>query len=487
MSTNSASGRIVYHDNFDSKGFTNENSLVNAYLTKPDTIDPVMTHLMGKESDKFPLSFLSEGQKGGTEVKDVQYEWDAIGRLTKADVVISSTYTAGSNPGISMTNFTVTFKTSWLKVQHLIESENGTVAVVVSRPVQNGLYWDYTLQLAGSDLSASCPLQDLVPGTKWAMNGGAPVAQSLSMGNESNVVTPGKLRNQLSFLRKSFRIAGNISNKTVEVMFDIDGKKTNLWMNWEQWQHNLAWKESIEEHLWYSKYNRDANGRIYLKDQSTGLPIPIGAGVLDQIPNHDTYSFLTAKKLKNTVRDVMFGATDTGKMDVVLFTGLGGMEEFDNAMKADAATSGFNAVQGDKFITGAGRNLVLGGYFTQYQHIDGHVITVKQLPMLDHGGRAEAARRHPITGLPITSYDMYFVDMSTYDGKRNVTLCHEKGRSMITGVMKGMAATPANFGGNNVNVNLATERDESSVHYMCSKGICIRRNTHCFVLTCGLS
>jgi hypothetical protein len=356
------------------------------------------------------------------------------------------------------------------------------------RPVQNGIYFDYTFQLMTNDLTESCPLQDLQPGTRWAMVGGANVAQSRSMGNESNVVSPGKIRNQLSVLRKSYRLAGNISNKTVEVEFNLGGaKKSNLWINWEQWQHMLQWKEALEEHCWYARYNRTADGRILMKDPNTGQPIPVGAGVLDQIPNYDTYSILTAKKIKNTVRDVMFGATDTGAMDVVLYTGIGGMEEFDNAMKADAASTGFNVVQGDKFIRGAGRNLILGGYFTQYEHVDGHVITVKHLPLLDHGSRAEAARRHPITGLPITSYDMYFVDQSMYDGARNVQMVYEKGRSMITGILKGMAATPMNFAGNNVNVNLATEQDVSSIHFMCTKGIAIRRNTHCFVLTCDLS
>jgi hypothetical protein len=489
MGNNAA--RILYHETFDGRGFTNENSLVNAYLINPDNIDPVITHLLGKKNKKFPLSFLSEGQggtgdmSGSIGLNDIQLTYDVINRIDKPDYIVSCPYQDGDKIGLGGVPFFFTTRTNWLKYGYNIEFKSGKQARIIDRPVQDGVHWRYTAELWINDLADYLEYSDLTPASKVGMVGGANVAQSLSMGNESNVVAPGKMKQQISFLRKSYRLAGNISNKTVEVQFNIDSKLTNLWMNWEQWLHLIQWKQDVEEHSWYSEYNRLPDGTILNKDRSSGLPIPRMAGALDQIPNSDTYSFLTAKKIKNTVRDVMYGATDTGAMDVVLFTGIGGLEEFDSAMKEEAA--GFTQIVGDKFITGAGRNLVLGGYFTQYQHIDGHVVTVKQLPLLDHGGRAQIARRHPITGLPITSYDMYFLDLSVYDGKRNLVMLHENGRSMITGVLRGMAAVPQNFAGNSVNINLATEQDLSSIHFMCSKGILIRRNTHCFKLTCDLS
>ena len=41
--------KVVFHDTFDGRGFTDQNSLVNALLTKPDQLDPVLTHLMGRQ------------------------------------------------------------------------------------------------------------------------------------------------------------------------------------------------------------------------------------------------------------------------------------------------------------------------------------------------------------------------------------------------------------------------------------------------------
>lgn len=485
--------QILYHDTFDGKGFTNENSLSNALLTKPDKISPVITHLAGREDNRFPLSFMTEGQKGGyrtIELNDIQYEWDTFRKMKTSDEIVSTTYTSGATPGIGNGYFLVTFKTNWLKNQHTVNSPNGVSARIMMQPTRVGSYFQYTLQLTGGDPSASVPLSELAPGTKWGMVGGASVSESLSMGNESNVQMPGKMKNQISILRKSYHLAGNISNKVVECQFNIGGKKTSYWIDFERWQHMMSWKQSCEEHYWYSEYNRLADGSIALKDDDNGLPIPIGAGILNQIPNKDTYSVLTAKKIKTTVADVMYGATDTGNMNIVLYTGEGGAEEFDNAMK-DAA-SGFEVVKssnvGDKFVGGKTNSydLVYGAYFTTYRHVDGHTVTVKKISMFDHGGRAEIAPKHPVSGKSMESYRMVFLDQSIYDGEANVQMVAQKGRGMLTGILQGMAKTPYDFKGNN-EMNIATEQDKSSIHFLSSKGVCIRRNTHCFELVCDVN
>jgi len=140
---------------------------------------------------------------------------------------------------------------------------------------------------------------------------------------------------------------------------------------------------------------------------------------------------------------------------------------------------------GDKFVTGQGYDMVYGAYFSTYRHVDGHTITVKKIPLFDQGGRAQKSNLHPESGKPLESYRMVFLDMSNYDGVRNVQMATERGRSMKTGVLHGMADTPYDFGGNAVN-NIATDQDMSSVHFLSSKGICINRATHCFNLECDI-
>jgi len=114
-------------------------------------------------------------------------------------------------------------------------------------------------------------------------------------------------------------------------------------------------------------------------------------------------------------------------------------------------------------------------------------VTVKHLPLLDYGSRSENGVRHPRTGRPMSSYDMYFVDQTTYDGIRNIRMITQKGRSMLTGIVKGLTPGPKDLYVSNDMEMLSTEQDTCSVHYFCAKGICLNRGTTSFVLRCNLS
>ena len=490
------SSRILIHEKFDGKGFTTNSSLAQMRLTKAESLNPVITHLMGQENKKFPLTFLTEGQKGGLKqnsIEDIEYNWPVISRMKQSDTLVSTEYGGTDTPGIGGTTFKAVFKSEWLKQQHIIFSPNGIQARIQSKPVPVSTGFEYTMVIIYRDRAEYCPLDELVPGTRWAMVGGAPVSEAYSSGNESNKQAPGKLKNQISIIRKSYEFGGNVANRTVEFQFNLGGKPTSYWMPFEEYQHEMQFKEACEEHLWWSKYNRDAQGNITTIDPETGFPIPIGGGVNDQIPHQDTYGILTVQKLSNTIGDILYGGTDTGSMEVILFTGIGGAAEFDAAIKRESVGAGGWSLVNDKTVTGAAgsRNLQYGAYFTSYKHVDGHTITIKLLNLLDFGGRADNSPKHPISGKPLSSYEMYFVDMSTYDGERNVQMVTQKGRSMVRGIEQGMALIKgSNYGdysGNAKNLQLATDVDKSSVHFLKTLGVSIRRNTHCFKMACDLS
>lgn len=486
--------RVVHEENFDDKGYTNNISLTQARITQPDSLNPVITHLMGMEEKKFPLLFLTEGQKGGTkwvEIQDIEYDWPVFGRLRRSDAVVGHDYQVGDKPGQATGWIEVVFKTAWLKTQHKVISPNGTQGRISGKPVHVGNGYKYRIQLIRSMNNQFCDLSQLEPNTLWAMSGGAPVSESYSSGNESNKQMPGKVKNQIGILRKSYEIGGNVSNRTTIFQFHTSKGTTNYWLPFEEWQHEINFKQDIEENLWESIYNRNAQGVVTLIDEETNLPIPMGAGMLEQIPNVDTYGILSTSKLTNVIAEVMYGATDTQNMNVVLFTGVGGKREFSEALMRDA--NKWQVYQGslNNTITGGPRNLEYGAYFTQFRHIDGHTITVKDLPILDYGARAEIAPKHPISGLPMTSYEMHFVDMSQYDGENNVQLVSQKGRSLIRGIEQGMTLLKGlsygDYSGNAMDIKLATSQDKTSIHYLKTCGVAIRRNTHCLSLYCNLS
>jgi hypothetical protein len=484
MSTNANNARILFGQTFDPKGHTNENSLAAARLTSPDKINQTLTYLQGKESDKFPLTFLTEGQKGGTKgisINDIQYTWDFMDSFDKYDTVLTSDYAPDA---VIRGEAVVTMKTNWLKYQHTIVGEDGTRLRVNARPQKTS--GGFLYRLAPTGQNDVIPAAILTRNSKWAMEGAGTVSESLSFGNESNIVTPGKLRNQISVLRKSYHIAGNISNKVVECHLPTkSGGTSKLWMPYEEWLHEMTWKQHVEEHQWWSQYNRDANGVINKIDPDTGLPIPEGAGLVAQIPHRDTYSTLTVDKLDKTVLSVMYGRYDgVGNKDIVLYTGIGGAREFDAALKNK--TSGINQITGDKFISGSGHNLTYGGYFSAYETREGNKIIVKILNILDYGSRAKVAPKHPVTGLPLTSYNMFFVDHTVYDGIPNVRLVHQNGRSFIRGIEQGMALKGgsdfSDYSGNSKSLSVSTSQDKTSIHFLKTAGVMLNKNSHCFWL-----
>ena len=464
----------LYQDTFNAEGMTDENSLANALLTEPDKLSPVLTHLAGREDKRFPLSFLTEGMNNVKYINDIEYDYPVMGRLNKSVMAVS----LDAGTGVSHSRFKVTFAERWFVKQYIIENPAGIQARVMEDPIEVQSGWQYTLQLVTSDSSESVASGD-VAGKQWVQLF-APTAFSGSRGNESNWVAPSKMRNQISLIRKSYRYEGNMPDRVVNVELNVGGRTTKLWYDFEEYQHMLRWKEETEYSLWYSKYNRDSDGLIHLKDDN-GKPIPLGSGVIEQIPNVDTYSDLTATKLKNVVRDALYGASDAQQMNIVLFTGLGGLEEFDKAMK-DEISSGSYIKNTDpaSFISGSGANLQLGGFFTSYKHIDGHTITVRHLPLFDHGARALNSDKHPVTGLPLESYRMIFLDMSSYDGEQNVAMVTRKGRELVRWAVAG-ASVPPGFAGNALRAN---DVDGASVHFMKESGISIRRATNCLHLEC---
>ena len=133
--------RVVQEETFDDKGYTNNNSLTQARITNPDSLNPVITHLMGRQDKRFPLLFLTEGQNKGTkyvEIQDVEYDWPVFGRLKRSDVVVGHDYAEGSEPGRITGWIEVVFKTAWLKQQHKVISPNGSACRISGKPIWVG-------------------------------------------------------------------------------------------------------------------------------------------------------------------------------------------------------------------------------------------------------------------------------------------------------------------------------------------------------------
>jgi hypothetical protein len=467
----------LYRDVYNEDRHTDENSLAKALLLNPDVISTALTHLTGKEDKRFSLASITEGAGNMKTINGIEYDWPVIGRMTKGSRVATTILSA---QGAGRAKFWIEFESNWFVKGYLIEAPDGTQCLI--KGVEDrGNKTAYLVEIASSTNSAATvAITNLAAGTVWSQLF-APVAVSGSRGNESRRVMPSRMRNQITHLRKSYGYEGNVTNMAVNVQLPTAGGGSNtLWWPFEEYQHSLAWRLECESSYLYSNYNRDSNGIIHLKDEN-GKVIPIGAGLLDQIPNYNTYSTLTASKIKSTVRDALFGCSDAEKVMIDLHTGTGGREEFDNAMKSDLTAAGYTMTDGNGlFVKGQGRDLVLGGFFTAYEHVDGHVIRVHHNSMLDTGPRAQNSPKHPRTGLPLESYRMLFVDNSMYDGERNLLMVTQKNRSMLRWAVAG-STVPSGFTGNDTRAN---DIDGATIHFLKASGMCIRRATNCLHLEC---
>lgn len=486
--------RVLSQGKYEDRGYSNEESIAYLQLQKPVEINSFLTYNYGMDDDRFPLSFMTEGQgsSGTVDIATVQWTWSTMGRMKFTDFV---TYfnTANTKPGLGGAEFEVHFSTHWFIEQYGLIAPDGITQVRVQKDLGESPYgYGYLLKLTSPNPNAFISPDMLAKGKYWSMSGPT-VSESYSKGNRSNSMGPGKMTSQLEFHRYSKEIAGNLANVITEYEFKTKSGGTNrLWINEEMRQFNLTMRVMNEERLWLAEYNRNTNGEVLLKDRDNGKPIPHTSGMLEicRESNYDTYGeILPLSKIKRTVGDVLDRDTDNGVMDIVLMGGKGFLEDFDEAMKVDAKENGFLTPLGDKEIQGSGSGLEYGAYFRKYKTVDGHTITAKHCSFFDKGTIAEAAKQngmiHPRSGLPITSHQACFIDFSSYEGQRNVRQVRQKGQIYKAKVIEGMTDIPACWGLPNTN-HAATEIDMARYEIKSSLGLQVNNSNKMFLLKCVL-
>ena len=472
--------RTYYND----AQMTDSNSLANALMERPTELSPIITHLAGREDRKFPVTMLTEGVGNTKSIDRWEYEY----RVKTHEVNIRPLVTAASSgAGASGAPFNLVFPDKWFIFPYTLISANGTQVRIMAEPTQIGNGYSYSCQMVAPG-STGLATGDFELGANWAQMY-ANVGLDFSRGNASNWSAPGMVRNKIGTVRKSYHFAGNAKDYVAEFSLPVKGgKTTKLWMDYEEYTHLLRFKEECELMYWYGEKSYDSNGLTTMLDEN-GQPVITGPGLLQQIVNKDSYSVLTETKIKNIIGDLFYGMTDGNDKQVTMFTGTGGMREFDNALKG--YTGGFTTGAGtpwtvnadSKFITGSGRSLGMTGYFTRYDHIDGHSVNVVKHPMFDHGPVADAAAKHPTTGYSLESYRMVFVDQSNYDGQPNLQMINKKGRELLRWAVGG-SVVPRGFDQGNAR---ASDIDGASVHMLKTAGIILRRFDTSLDITCTAS
>ena len=486
---------------YDSSTYNDENTLLNFNLMSAPNLNQAFTYLWGRDSDKFPLLTMTEGQMGNINKRpisgaDTQYKWKVMGR-EKLTSQIKRLVTTPINGlvGANGATIIVEMQDNWFPYQYGALAPDGVSLVRIQSegvPTGRGTYTYTMVSQTGQGIAST----NFAGGMYWSLQA-TTIAASKSDGTRDNKSSFNEATNQFGFHRFSQNIAGNISNKVLDIQFDIKDEngvihKYNKWIPYQMKKWELQRKQLLEESLWRSRYNRDANGVVALKDPQSNEPIPTGAGVFEQLEaagNDFSYSNFSRSLLDMIHDHVNSNRIGDSKGEKILYCGKGFAREFSKTLERDSKFNNYFQALGDKVISeGKEGMLKYGAFFNQYRLLDGTIFTLKVVNMFDEGSLAESQKKNNdmIDGLPRDSYTAICLDHSMISSDdlgdtRNIQMVYEQGREFKMGIYKGMAELPAEWGASGGNI-ISDTKDIASYEVITSQGINILNATTSFIM-----
>ena len=463
---------------FRSKRFVDlvdENMLANALLTKPYEVSTVLSYIFGTYETN-TLDFLTMGLGKTLTIENRQYEWPVMIESDKAISIKAAKWQGNviastDVPGLNGTPIQLWVGEKWFGPGAIVAFDDREFqARIQGEPYQDGSDFVYTLVVADGQPESFIPPSLLAVGCQISREGSAYEEYS----EEADIVnyqTPFKLRNHLTTMRLTYDITGDAySSVMVIAMKDPkSGKTSYLWSDYQEWRALRQWYETIERYGVYSQYNAHADGTTDLIG-TNGRPVYIGAGILEQIApaNKRYYTKLTTDLLDEFLFDLSYNILGTNERKFVALTGEMGMKEFDRILREKA--SAYNLID-TKFVTGTGQELTLGGQFTTYRMLNGIELTLKHFPMFDN--TVYNRKLHPISGKPLESYRMTFIDIGQRDGEPNLVKVVRKDREMVMWYVGGSVAPGAGHA-KSITTLRSNAKDGYSVNFLSEQGYMLR-------------
>jgi len=477
-STTKVSPLQVYQSR-DFSGLTETNHLSNAYLTEPEKVGSVLAYAFGIQ-DNNVLSLLTGGIGNTLYVTDREYEWMLHSQSERAIEVQQDTAGTNDTPGYAGAQFQLILAEKWFEVtDNLIADDTRTQVHVVSEPYQSGSGWVYTVQLTDPSYEAFCDPDFLKPGARWSKDWSSVEEYSIKGGGHG-YSTPYKLRNQLTTMRKTYKVTREAAQAVMVVeLFSPDGSQsTKLWTKLAEWTAMAKWYREIDRSFIYSKYNKNSQGIVTLQGENK-RPIYHGAGFREQISpaNKRYYTTLTYEILDEFLLDLSYAADKWGgDHKFVALTGKMGMREFDRAMKEYNNSNGITITDHGTFITGKGDELGIDGYFRTVKFMNGIELTIKEFPPYDDIIRNREV--HPLTGKPVESYRFTILNFGRKNGKANIKKVAMKDSDMAMWHVNG-STDPYGGVAKSISTMRSTGIDGYEVHFLSQCGIMVEDPTSC--------
>lgn len=463
-----------------------ENMLSNALVTKPHEVSPVISYIFGRFDQGNIIDFITNGMGKTMTIENRQYEWNVMIEHDKAVTIRDAkaggaAITSTSTPGLNGQTIQLWLEDKWFGPGAILAFDDREYQVrVVGDPYQDGMDWVYTVVMADGQKDSYVHPDYLAIGKQVSREGSAYEEYS----EEADIVnyqTPFKLRNHLTTMRLTYDITGDAYSSVMIVAFrDPKTKKQTLyWSVYQEWVAMRQWFERIDRQTMYSKFNANADGTVTLRG-TNGRPVYIGAGLLQQIApaNRKTYTSLTLDLLDTFMFDLSYNILGQGERKFLALTGEMGMKEFDKVLREKA--SGYTLID-TKFVSGGGQELELGGQFVTYRGLNGVEMTLKHFPIYDNP--VYNRKLHPVSGKPLESYRMTFIDFGMRDGESNIMKVVRKDREFVMWHVAGSVA-PGSGHAKSISTLRANAKDGYSVNFLSEQGIMLKDPTTSGELVC---
>lgn len=466
------------------------NKLSNSLMTRPHEISTIVSYLFGAyDKAGTTIDFLTGGMGKTITIQNREFEWPVMIEADKAitirravvnGVEVSDANYATIFAGLNNTPIKLWLEEKWFGPGAILIFDDRSFKVrVAGEPEQDGNEFVYTVFMQDAQPESYVPGHLLLPSRQVSREGTAYEEYS----EEADIVnysTPFKLRNCTTISRLTWDITGDAYSTvmTIAMKDPKSGKTSFLWAPYQEWQGMRQWYCTLEKQMLYGLYNQNAQGTTNLTG-TNGRPVFTGAGVLQQISpaNRRTYTMLTAELLEDFLYDLSYNILGMDNRKFVALTGEMGMKEFDRVLKQKA--SGYSLID-THFVSGSGQNLTLGGQFTTYRMLNGIELTLRYCPMYDN--LVDNRRLHPLSGKPLESYRMTFLDFGYRDGEPNIVKVIKKGRGLVMWYTGGSGG-PQGF--HTSKTSLASNaKDGYAVHLLSEWGIMIKDPTTCGELIC---
>ena len=469
-------------------GATTKNHIHAMFGSEPQLASKLLTRIsqvnFGQDLDSY-LDSVADTKYLDT---DDDFVWNLQGSGKKNVPLIEAriggtAVTATSEPGKSFTEFELVFPENWFHSQMIIVGHKNEKyqMQIVADPAAEGTNWVYKVQLISGDPDLFVPVDELEAGKRFSIDFTL-VEDTLSvMGSEINFVSPFKMRNTFSYMRKQHTTAGNMINRPVAFLWlGDDGKKYGTWTQYEDFELERQYREEKNKMLMYSRSNRKDDG-TYANFGLSGNVKKQGAGLRQQTESANTiaYGDFNIDMLTDVLMEMSEGKLSMDKREFVLNTGERGAVQFSKAIE-DYSQLYTKMNDGSRIYKGSAKGIGMplgyGGQFTEYMGPQGIKVTVRVDSLYDD--RERNKEYHPDGGVA-ESYRYDIFDIGTTEGEANISKVYMKGFEDIMGYQTGLRNPWSPNGEKNI---MTTSTDGYTVHRMCMGGVMVKDPSKCATL-----